>query len=304
MLTWMFAILSPLSGLEVGVLPERILAVAVDNSPSARPQSGLSFAQIIYEVPVEGGITRLLAFFLGDEPEIIGPVRSLRKYMIPLIQEYDALVAHCGGDPGSWYEVEIFSIPSLNELEGKGIYFRSSQRKAPYNLYLKVPETRNYAVKKGLQKGKYPFSSLIYFSTDAQLRSGEGFYLKIPYASGKVHNTVEWKYDEESQQYFRWVNGILQKDVLNGKPITTSHIILQKVWKKQVEGAPTWRIDLGVLGSGGGWVFSQGKRAEITWRKSSRTKKTEFRYLDGTALFLPPGKIWIQLIPDSIAISF
>ncbi|MFN4181657.1 MAG: DUF3048 domain-containing protein [bacterium] len=304
MMIWLLSLISPLNGVEVESVPERVFAVVVDNSPSARPQSGISFASVVYEIPVEGGITRLLALYFGNEPSVVGPVRSLRKYMIPIIQEYDALIAHCGGDPGSWYEVALYSLPAFNELEGKGKYFRSTDRKAPHNLYLKLPETRIEAVKRGLQKGKQEVSGPFLISSQATMTSEETQYVKIPYASGKISNYVEWKYDAESGLYYRWVNGVLQKDRLNGKVISTRHIIIQRVWKKQVEGPPTWRIDLGILGTGNGWVITGGKREEIFWKKSSRERKTQYHYPDGTRVVLTPGTIWVEIVPDTVEITF
>lgn len=303
-LIWLVGLISPLNGVEVEGAPERVLAVVVDNSPSARPQSGISFASVVYEIPVEGGITRLLALYFGNEPPVVGPVRSLRKYMIPIIQEYDALIAHCGGDPGSWYEVALYSLPDFNELEGRGKYYRSADRKAPHNLYLKLPETRIEAVKRGWQKGKQEVSGPFLISPLAELTSEEVHYVKIPYASGKISNYVEWKYDAESGLYYRWVNGVLQKDRLNGKAISTHHIIIQRVWKKQVEGPPTWRIDLGIMGAGNGWVISKGKKEEISWRKSSRQRKTQYQFPDGRPVTLTPGTIWVEIIPDTVEITF
>ncbi len=72
------------------------LGVVIDNSIPAWPQSGVSAASIVYEFPAEGGITRLLAFFCGGAPEVVGPVRSLRLYMLDLAREYGATIAYAG----------------------------------------------------------------------------------------------------------------------------------------------------------------------------------------------------------------
>jgi hypothetical protein len=77
---------------------EHPIAVMIENHPEARPQSGLSKADVVYEVVAEGGITRFMGLFLCEEPpQFVGPVRSARTYYLDWLSEYNAFYAHVGG---------------------------------------------------------------------------------------------------------------------------------------------------------------------------------------------------------------
>ena len=91
---------SPLTGVALAeeVLTKRhVTAVMIENSPDARPQSGLKDAGIVYEAIAEGGITRFLALYQESRPGLVGPVRSVRPYYVEWGAAYDAAVAHIGG---------------------------------------------------------------------------------------------------------------------------------------------------------------------------------------------------------------
>lgn len=96
---------APLTGLPVDeAITRRPLAVMINNAPAARPQSGLSSADIILEVLAEGGITRFIAIFQSEgAAETVGPVRSIRPYLIELGESYDGVLVHAGGSPGGLF---------------------------------------------------------------------------------------------------------------------------------------------------------------------------------------------------------
>src|SRR5690554_5162744 len=130
----------PLTGLEVEDndmnLDYRVLGVMIENSISARPQSGVIQADVVYEILSEGTITRFLALFHSQKPKRIGPVRSARTYYVQLAKGYDAIYSSAGGSPGGLKLVQSDYIDDISGLAYDGRYFtRSSDRYAPHNLY-------------------------------------------------------------------------------------------------------------------------------------------------------------------------
>ncbi len=117
-------------------IARRPLAVMIENSPAARPQSGLSQASVVYEAITEGGITRFLAIYLNGEPAVIGPVRSARPHFIYLAQEYDPVFVHCGE---SYEALQILArnspVRNLDQIKYGKPFWRSRKRPAPHNLY-------------------------------------------------------------------------------------------------------------------------------------------------------------------------
>src|SRR5690554_861775 len=130
----------PLTGLEVHDndvnLNYRVLGVMVENSAAARPQSGLTQADVVYEILSEGTITRFLALFHSQKPERIGPVRSARTYYVQLSKGYDAIYSSAGGSPGGLQLAQSDYVDDISGLAYDGRFFtRSQDRSAPHNLY-------------------------------------------------------------------------------------------------------------------------------------------------------------------------
>jgi len=116
-----------------------IFAVQVENMVDARPLSGISKANLVYEAISEAGITRLLALYVKDNSvSEIGPVRSARPYYIDWASEYGALYAHSGGSPEALRVVSDYDVLDLNEFSNGKYFWRSKSRYAPHNLYTSV----------------------------------------------------------------------------------------------------------------------------------------------------------------------
>lgn len=139
----------PLTGLPAkGNVHQRVIGVMVNNHPKARPQSGLSKADIVYEVLAEGDITRFLALYQSEQPERVGPVRSARDYYIDLSEGYNAIYVCHGWSPEAKARLEQGETDYLNGLFYDGTLFkRVSFRKAPHNSYITFAN-----IKKGRNK--------------------------------------------------------------------------------------------------------------------------------------------------------
>jgi hypothetical protein len=129
---------SPLSGVQVSpdLAKRPVTGIMIENSPDARPQSGLQDAGVVYEAIAEGGITRFLALFQDSRPQYIGPVRSLRPYYIDFGWPYQAAIAHVGGSPDALTQIRSGSYRDLDQFFNSGTYSRINSRVAPHNVYI------------------------------------------------------------------------------------------------------------------------------------------------------------------------
>ena len=125
-----------------GVLSEeestrRPVLATINNHPLARPQSGISDADIVYELAAEGNITRLLALFQSELPEEIGPIRSARDYFVHLAKGHDAFYVAHGYSPDAKQMLDNRFVDNINGMQYDGTLFnRSRERKAPHNSYI------------------------------------------------------------------------------------------------------------------------------------------------------------------------
>src|SRR5690606_32031716 len=140
-------VLHPLTGYPVaaGLLERRPFLVSIDNHPRARPQYGLSRADLVYEVPAEGGVTRFAALFWAGEADQIGPVRSSRPYFLDLALEWQAAFLHAGGSPQHYEQIDKLPIPDIDDIRGGaggGVFWRGDDRNPPHNLYTSSQRVR------------------------------------------------------------------------------------------------------------------------------------------------------------------
>ena len=193
----------PLTGLPIA--PEQVnlrpIAVMIDNMASARPQSGLINAELVYEMPAEGGITRYLAIYHHQNTDKIGPVRSARSYFIDKAIEFNAIFIHAGGSPAALKDIQTLKVDSLNELKGERNFWRARDRKAPHNLYTSTKLTREVMDTKKLSNEKW--SGNMNFSEDFLDLDGKATIgLVIDY---KNNYKAGYEYDEKQKLYFRTI---------------------------------------------------------------------------------------------------
>ncbi len=116
--------IAPLTGLPVDHgINHRVIAVMVNNHSKARPQSGLNQADMVYEILAEGMITRFLAVYHSQEPEIVGPIRSIRPYYLDIMKGLDALIVHAGASDEADAMLKKGSLPDVDGLVGRGNIF-------------------------------------------------------------------------------------------------------------------------------------------------------------------------------------
>jgi hypothetical protein len=284
---------NPLTGLSMAKEREgrRPFAVMVENEKSARPQSGLDKADVVYEILTEGGITRFLAVYLGEDAEEIGPVRSARPYFIDFAMEYDALYVHYGGSPQAYSDLKKYSnIDNIDGIYDNVTFWRDRTRKPPHNAYTSTQNIMETAEKRGyLRTVKLDGWDFIGEENSAPgpLREFELDYYR--------NYRVKYAYDEEKRAYIRYINDEPHVDRKTGDPIAVKNIIVQFMDTRVIDAEG--RLEIKTAGSGTGYYISDGNYARIRWEKASRFAKTRYTTEDGRELKLNPGNTWIQILP-------
>jgi hypothetical protein len=268
----------------------RPVMVLVENSPAARPQSGLHQADIVYEVLSEGDITRFLAIYQSESPEVIGPVRSARDYFIRIADGLDSLIVHAGWSPDAQKLLTGQGRPNINQLIGgdHAYYWRSSERKAPHNLYTSMEKIRQGAEdKKYRDEGKD--LNLKFADADHTIDGDKAGKVKVNYINGYY---VSYEYDEAARIYNRYMLGKAHKDKESDIQITASNILVLESSHKVLDKAG--RRDVNIAGPGNGRLVQKGIVQEITWQSTDGIIRA---YKDEVEIPLVPGKTWIHIVP-------
>src|SRR3989440_5665200 len=192
------------------------LGVVVDNAIPARPQWGIAEADIVYEVPTEGMITRFLALFCGDGPDTVGPVRSLRLQFLDIAGDYSATVAHAGSSESALAAVEEHAGPVINEFWNAGPFRRDQHRHRPHNVFASVALLRRYV------KDTSPLGTRPWTTTDLT-PAATPMMIAIPYGRGY---TSQFVFDPASGHYRRFTEGQRSVDALTGHQIEVAAVIV------------------------------------------------------------------------------
>lgn len=284
------ATVNPLTGREVQqVIP--LLAVMIENTAAGRPQTGLQAADVVYEIEVEGMLTRLMALFYGDPPANAGPVRSARPYFMELARGWGAHYAHVGGSDQAYAMVSKWKISDMDDTRGSPGFWVDPQRKRPYSTYLKLEKA--LAGKKDLtQLPQWTF----------QTSSLE--VVEVSEISVKYHNNlVKYLFDQVSNAFRRSINGKDHLDRDTGKPIQVTNVIIQYANHRNLNDK-LGHIQVAVTGKGRADFFLAGRYLTGTWEKSNLEAQTVFRDNLGNPVQMAPGNTWIQVVRPNLEVRW
>ena len=318
-------------------LPVRPLMVSTDNVNEAIPQYGISQADMIYEVPVEGKQSRLECIYYGDIPEVVGPCRSVRSYIVTLAREKKAILTHNGWSPGAKKYLSKGHVADI-PAQTYNFYYRTSDKPAPHNSLVKTKDVYDAAKKQGYLDKKIKLPAFPYFNEkDMAVMNGKekeftAKYEKIakdkleskyqeyeiptlegvtaPKWNGKASRiTVEYvnckgefKWNSKKGYYKRSVDGGSYRDLNNGKSVKVKNVVVYKVSSRAFDHKG--RLDIDVTKGGKAWVFTQGKYIKCRWSKKKYSAPTIFRDKDGKRVKLTPGKTWVNMIDQNTKFSF
>lgn len=275
---------------------KRPLAVMVENHTDARPWSGLDQASVVFEAPVEGGITRFMALFDSTSTvNEIGPVRSARPYYVDWAAGYKAAYAHVGGSPAAIDLIKTFATSTLfdvNEFYNGSTFWRDGRRVAPHNAYTSIELLNANVEKKNATSTMAPKSWSFQDEATTTDRGDNGSVISIPY--GGSYN-VSWKYDKEQNRYIRQNRGS-PMTTRDGKWIEAKNVIMILTDSKVLD--EVGRLEVRTVGSGDATMYRDGKQYLIRWKRSPG-EPMKFEGRDGADVLLNRGMTWVEVTTDS-----
>lgn len=288
-------IISPLSGLPVSAEQAAfpVTGIMIENSPDARPQSGLDSAGVVYEAIAEAGITRFLALFQDSEPDYIGPVRSARPYYVEWLQGYDASYAHVGGSPEALALIKSAGVKDLDQFANSKAYWRISSRYAPHNMYTSMAKLRELENAKG-----YKSSTFKGFVRKAEAPAATPSAKSIDLTmSGYLYN-VHYDYDAATNSYKRSEGGKPHMNVAgDGKTSTqlSPKVVIAIVVPYGIK-SDGLHSDYKTTGSGKAYIFQDGVLTEGIWEKQGSKEPLVLGDANGSPLAINPGQTWVTAV--------
>lgn len=284
---------SPLTGDLVkneAATKQAVTAIMIENSPDARPQSGLKHSGVVYEAIAEGGVTRFLVLYQEDKPQLIGPVRSLRMYYVDWLAPYNPSVAHVGGSAAALAEVRNGNYRDIDQFFNAGAYWRASDRYAPHNVYTSFEKIDALNKAKGYTQSSFTGFARV-DGKASEKPTATSITVKV---SSPTYNSA-YTYDKAKNNYKRSQGGAPHLDREAGQ-ITPSVVIAMKVDMHQVfeDG---YRESIKTTGSGEAIIFQNGTAQTTTWKKASRTAPLHFTDSEGKDIPLARGQTWITAVP-------
>lgn len=278
----------------------RPIAVMINNLNAARPyHSGLQDAYIVYEMIVEGGITRMMALFKDKDTTRIGSVRSSRHYYLDYALENDAIYVHFGWSPKAQSDISSLGINNINGLSDDAFWRETSlnvayEHTAFTNIsnIMKVAKSKNYSLKSNKDL-------LLNYSADEINLDEEDGNITANSVNIKYSNyvTTSYVYNSNEKVYYRSVNDKAHTDYVTKKQYTAKNIIIAYIKNYNLPNDTSGRQDLDNIGSGNGYYITNGVAVPITWSKTSRSAQTVYKYKNGEEIVVNDGNTYIQNAP-------
>ncbi len=288
---------APLTGESVEEeVTQRPIIVTINNHPTARPQSGLASADIIYEMLAEGDVTRLLAVYQSDLPENIGPVRSARSYFVDMAKGFGAFYVAHGYSPEAKSMLSNNVVDNINGMNYDGTLFkRSNDRVAPHNSYITSENILKGAEKVGASMNYSEKVHQAFYEADERGKIGvETSQVDISYGnSNYFHNT--YVYDHQTNRYGRQSAGVETKDMLTGEALSFANVLFFEMNHQTIDNVGRQDIDL--TSGGNAYVFQNGYLREVKWANIDGLPMAVEE--SGDLVKLVPGKSWIHFVPAS-----
>lgn len=281
---------SPLTGLKVtdeAATTQPVTAVMIENSPEARPQSGLKGAGVVYEAVAEGGITRFLAIYQGAKPELIGPVRSLRLYYLAWAAPYQAAIAHVGGSGNALAELKRGSYRDIDQFHNGAGYWRSADRAAPHNMYTSGAKLDELNRDKGYATSRF---SSFQRTNEQPAESASVNQIAINFSS-PLYNT-SYSYDKATNSYQRHLTSAPHLDREAGQLSPKVVVALEVTTELRAQNTDGYQ-DIVTSGNGKAYVFQNGTLTEATWQKANSTAPLELKDAQDNDVPLVRGQTWI-----------
>ncbi len=286
----------------------RPFAVMINNHSDVRPyHSGMQDAYILYEIIVEGGITRYMGLFKDVETARIAGIRSARHYYLDYAMENDAFYIHWGYSPQAISD--IYSL-GINSFEVGSNYYAYRDSSLPvateHQTYTSMADLNSAIATKGYRMETNKELLLNYSAESINQTKIENVVdatnINIKFSSSY---TTSFTYDEINKVYMNSINNVSHTDYVTGAQYSFKNIITYTVNNYTIPGDDKNRQNIENIGSGTGYYISEGKAVPINWSKSSRDEQTIYTYENGEELIVNDGNTYIAIQPtgQSLEIS-
>lgn len=281
------------------IAKSRPIAVVVENHTNARPQSGLTHADIVYETLAEGGITRFLALYQTQNPKEIGPIRSARPYFNFVANMWGAAYTHVGGSEIALDQLNTGvykKLEDINQFFFGDYFYRSKERLAPHNAYTTLDLIRGLMNKKDWTD--WTPTKL----GDYETIPTEQLQTTVTKISAKFFDPLyaaEFKFDPAVGLYARTSGAKPAIDKNNDQPVHVRNVLIQYVDDYVVPMEPVNGLGLKLDGDGRAVLFTGGKVTDGTWKYANG--QNEFLDSNGATMKFQPGQTWVILMPKSLS---
>ncbi len=299
---------SPLTGLEVSdanLLKTATTCVMIENSPSARPQSGLSEAGIVYEAIAEGGITRFMAIYQEAKPEIIGPVRSVRLTYAEMAKPYKCSIAHVGGSDNALRLIRNNSgFRDIDQFFNDSYYWRANTRPngtriyAPHNVYTDATHLDALNFRKGYTESIFTGFSRLDPDTIVENTELNATTVSIKMSSA-LYNPV-YTYDANTNSYLRaHASGGAHNSMLkDGTLVQNSPKVVVALKTDTVPRGDSY-LDYKTTGSNDAFIFQNGTVIAAKWSRPDADSPLRLIDSEGNDIKLVRGQVWISIYPSN-----
>ncbi|MEI6850811.1 MAG: DUF3048 domain-containing protein [Candidatus Saccharibacteria bacterium] len=268
-----------------------VTGIMIENSPDARPQSGLKDSGVVFEAIAEGGITRFLVFYQSEKPQLIGPVRSLRLYDVEWLAAFNASIGHVGGSAAALSEVRNGNYRDIDQFFNSGSYWRATDRYAPHNVYTSFEKIDALNNSRG-----YTSSTFTGFTRANSEPSKTPNATSIDITISSFLYNSSYVYNAKDNNYSRFQGGEPHLDRESGQ-ISPTVIIAMRV-NESTNMEDGYRENIVTIGSGEATIFQNGIATAATWSKATKLDQITFTDAEGKDIPLVRGQTWISAIPN------
>lgn len=266
---------------------EKPLAVLIDNADAAYPQQGLVEAQGVFEMPVEGGLTRLMSVYTKADPAQVGPIRSARDYFLEAALAMNGTLVHVGGAPSTVSRIASQDLVTVDALQESSLFTQAPEQPAPHSTF-----ATGTALRDAVGRLESQVSGTLYAPpSDAPDVSSLSVDYSADYTSG-------FRYLPELNQY-RWVRSGADAGDAAGTAVATDAVIVARVVAFPYSDDPEGRLYLPYSG-GEATLYLRGKAVPGSWTAAGGFS---FQTQSGTPVDLTPFKHWILFAPESAGVS-
>ncbi len=282
------------------LIDRRVIAVKIDNHIKARPQSGLQTAEMVWEILVEGGVSRFIALFHQTDSDYVGPNRSGRPTDAAVLDFFDPVFQVSGAQP--WVQ-DVFATAGTRIVYDNGVAtYRISSRSAPQNLYMSTNDLRAYVDDRGWADDN-PGNLFTYGEPTESTEAATSVTIEFSDA-----NVTRWEYDGETYLRFNrdvpheWADNEGNSGQVSFDTVVALEARVYVASDPSGQGSSVPATD--TVGSGNAYVFHGGTVVEGTWERSSTDDPFLLTTSDGETIVLAPGRIWVSLVPDTRPVTW